>query len=63
MNAVDYLLKPVERSRLREALNRAQERLERAMPGGTYVATLSNGRQLSISRLQGRILRERLLKL
>lgn len=169
MNAVDYLLKPVERARLREALNRAQERLERAelrpearmdaamrvataadeyqaitrpplleripvrrqdeivivpvkeiasvvaegellrlttegnethtlsyrlkdlearldpalfvrlgrgalanlemlrrvsvMPGGTYVATLSNGQQLSISRLQGRILREHLLKL
>jgi DNA-binding LytR/AlgR family response regulator len=34
-----------------------------AMPGGTYVATLSNGQQLSISRLQGRILREHLLKL
>jgi len=34
-----------------------------ATPGGTYVATLSNGQQLSISRLQGRILRERLLKL
>jgi len=169
MNAVDYLLKPVERARLREAVNRAQERLERAelrpearideatrvataadeyeaitrpplleripvrqrdeiiivpvkeiasivadgeilrlttagnetyiiayrlkdlearldparfvrlgrgalanlemlrrvsvMPGGTYVATLSNGQQLSISRLQGRILREHLLKL
>jgi len=169
MNAVDYLLKPVDRARLREAINRAQERLERAelrpearmdaatrvataadeyeaitrpplleripvrqqdeivivpvkeiasvvaegeilrltterneiytlsyrlkdlearldparfvrlgrgalanlemlrrvsvMPGGTYVATLSNGQQLSISRLQGRILREHLLKL
>jgi two-component system LytT family response regulator len=165
LNAVDYLLKPVDRARLREALNRAQERLERAdlrieavarvdaaassyeeatrpsileripirqkdeivivpvkdiasivaegellrltteqnetytlsyrlkdlearldparfvrlgrgalanlemlrrvsaMPGGTYVATLSNGQQLSISRLQGRILREHLLKL
>jgi two-component system, LytTR family, response regulator len=34
-----------------------------AMPGGTYLATLSNGQQLSISRLQGRILREHLLKL
>src|SRR5215470_7047949 len=33
------------------------------MPGGTYVATLSNGQQLSISRLHGRILREHLLKL
>src|SRR5262249_46713891 len=34
-----------------------------AMPGGTSVATLSNGQQLGISRLQGRILREHLLKL
>ena len=30
VHAVDYLLKPVERARLRETLNRAQERLERA---------------------------------
>lgn len=29
LNAVDYLLKPVARARLRETLNRAQERLER----------------------------------
>jgi two-component system LytT family response regulator len=28
VNAVDYLLKPVDRARLRETLNRAQERLE-----------------------------------
>lgn len=28
VNAVDYLLKPVEKARLREALNRAQERIE-----------------------------------
>lgn len=165
LNAVDYLLKPVDKARLRDALNRAQERLERAdlrldtmarvdaaatsyqaatrpvlleripvrmkdailivpvreiasivaegeilrlttrknetytiahrlkdlelrldpaqfvrlgrgalanldmlrrvspMPGGTYVATLSNGQQLNISRLQGRVLREHLLKL
>ena len=28
VNAVDYLLKPIERSRLRETLNRAHERLE-----------------------------------
>ncbi len=28
VNAVDYLLKPIERNRLRETLNRAQERLE-----------------------------------
>jgi two-component system LytT family response regulator len=30
MNAVDYLLKPVEKARLRETLNRAQERIEHA---------------------------------
>jgi two-component system LytT family response regulator len=30
LNAVDYLLKPVEKMRLREALNRAQERIEHA---------------------------------
>jgi two-component system LytT family response regulator len=29
LNAVDYLLKPVDRARLRDTLNRAQERLER----------------------------------
>jgi two-component system LytT family response regulator len=165
LNAVDYLLKPVDRARLREALNRAQERLERgdlrmeavarvdaaaasyeeatrppileripirqkdeivivpvkeiasvvaegellrltternetytlsyrlkdlearldparfvrlgrgalanvemlrrvsSMPGGTYVVTMSNGQQLAVSRIQGRILREHLLKL
>ncbi len=39
VNAVDYLLKPVERSRLREALNRAQERVEH-----TELATDQAGR-------------------
>jgi two-component system LytT family response regulator len=165
VNAVDYLLKPVEKTRLREALNRAQERVEHAeivaeqsgritdaiaayessahppfleripirrrdeivilpvahiasivaegellylstmknerhtityrlkdletrldparfirlgrgtlanveciqkmnvMPGGTHVAQLSNGQKLQVSRLQSRIIRERLLKL
>jgi two-component system LytT family response regulator len=165
VNAVDYLLKPVEKARLRETLNRAQERIEHAeivaeqasrvgaaidsyeeyvrlpfleripvrnrdevlivpvhqiasivaegellnittvrnelhtinyrlkdlerrldparfirlargtlanvdlitkvsaMPGGTHVAILSSGQRLPISRLQSRILRERLLKL
>ncbi|MGE3508031.1 MAG: LytR/AlgR family response regulator transcription factor [Vicinamibacterales bacterium] len=165
LNAVDYLLKPVEKVRLREALNRAQERMEHAeivaeqgtrvtaaietyetslrparleripvrrrdeillvpvstvtsivaegellyittlkgdkhtityrlkdlearlapgdfvrlgrgtlaniehivkvhvMPGGTHVAQLANGQKLQVSRLQSRILRERLLRL
>jgi two-component system, LytTR family, response regulator len=165
MNAVDYLLKPVDRVRLRETINRAHERLERedavqeattqvraaihdyeaftnhpyleripirnrdeiiilpveqiasivaegelmhittiknerhtiayrlkdlearldpasfvrlgrgtlakldlitrvsAMPGGTYLVTLSNNQQLNVSRLQSRVLREQLLRL
>jgi two-component system LytT family response regulator len=165
VNAVDYLLKPVDKMRLREALNRAQERIEHAeivaeqsgrvgeaikayeastrapyleripvrrrdevlivpishiasivaegellyltttknerhaityrlkdlekrldpskfirlgrgtlanldlivkvnvMPGGTHVALLSTGHKLQVSRLQSRIIRERLLKL
>ena len=33
------------------------------MPGGTYTATLSNGHQLPVSRIQSRVLRESLLKL
>lgn len=165
LNAVDYLLKPVDRARLRETINRAHERLERAelraeaaarltaaaedyqaatrppileripvrhhdeivivpvkeiasivadgellhlttaqnesytlsyrlkdlearldparfvrlgrgtlaniemmrkvsaLPGGTYVVTLSNGQQLNVSRLQSRVLRDQLLRL
>jgi two-component system LytT family response regulator len=165
VNAVDYLLKPVEKTRLRETLNRAQERVEHAeivaeqgsrvenaiaayessarppfleripvrrrdeivilpvdqiasiiaegellylntiknerhtityrlkdlearldpslfirlgrgtlanieciqklhvMPGGTHVAMLANGQKVAVSRLQSRIIRERLLKL
>jgi two-component system LytT family response regulator len=34
-----------------------------AMPGGTYIVTLSNGQQLNVSRLQGRVLRDQLLRL
>jgi two-component system LytT family response regulator len=33
------------------------------MPGGTYVVTLQNGQQLDVSRIQSRLLRERLLQL
>ncbi|HEY6327829.1 MAG TPA: LytTR family DNA-binding domain-containing protein [Blastocatellia bacterium] len=40
INAVDYLLKPVEKLRLREALNRAQERLDRADLRSADVARL-----------------------
>ena len=34
-----------------------------AMPGGTHLVLLSNGVKLQVSRLQSRVLRERLLKL
>ena len=34
-----------------------------AMPGGTYVVTMSNGQQLNVSRFQGRVLRDQLLRL
>jgi two-component system LytT family response regulator len=40
VNAVDYLLKPVEKSRLRETLNRAHERLEQADFQATEAANL-----------------------
>lgn len=33
------------------------------MPGGTHVALLSNGQKLPVSRLQSRIIREKLLRL
>lgn len=33
------------------------------MPGGTYNVTLTNGQQLAVSRLQSRLLREKLLRL
>jgi two-component system LytT family response regulator len=33
------------------------------MPGGTYFVTLANGQEISSSRLQSKILREKLLKL
>jgi two-component system LytT family response regulator len=33
------------------------------LPGGTHLAALANGQQLHISRLQSRVLRDRLLKL
>jgi two-component system LytT family response regulator len=34
-----------------------------AMPGGTHIAVLSNGQKLQVSRLQSRVIRDRLLKL
>jgi two-component system, LytTR family, response regulator len=33
------------------------------MPGGTYLATLANGQELQVSRIQSRLLRQTLLKL
>jgi two-component system LytT family response regulator len=33
------------------------------MPGGAYLVTLANGEELQVSRIQSRVVRERLLKL
>jgi hypothetical protein len=33
------------------------------MPGGGYLVSLTNGQELQVSRIQSRVLRERLLKL
>ena len=40
LNAVDYLLKPVDPARLRDTVNRAQERLERAEDHDSSVAAV-----------------------
>ena len=40
LNAVDYLLKPIEKARLRETLNRAHERLEQTDSRETEAANL-----------------------
>jgi two-component system LytT family response regulator len=53
VNAVDYLLKPVDRGRLRETLNRAQERIEHAeiiAEQGTRVADAITTYELSTRR-------------
>jgi two-component system, LytTR family, response regulator len=42
VNAVDYLLKPVEKSRLRETLNRAHERLEQEDWRGAEAENVKN---------------------
>lgn len=41
VNAVDYLLKPVDKARLRDTLNRAQERIERSEEETDEAARLS----------------------
>jgi hypothetical protein len=33
------------------------------MPGGMYLVTLQDGQELDVSRIQSRLLRERLLRL
>jgi len=58
-------LNPMQSVRLGRGALANLEMLRRvsSMPGGTFIANMSNGQQLHISRLQGRILREHLLKL
>ncbi len=69
VNAVDYLLKPVERARLRETLNRARERLEQTDFRETESANLQaavavyeeNSRQTLLERIPIRLRGEILL--
>lgn len=49
LNAVDYLLKPVERGRLRETLNRVQNRLEQADAAPEIKQTESANLQAAIA--------------
>jgi two-component system LytT family response regulator len=52
LNAVDYLLKPVDRARLRDTINRAQDRLDRADLRDTAVADL-RGAMADYEKLSG----------
>jgi two-component system LytT family response regulator len=53
LNAIDYLLKPIDRVRLRDTLDRAQERLERAeSPGDEAERLRAAGESYDESRTQ-----------
>ncbi len=52
VNAVDYLLKPVERSRLRETINRAVERLENTDWQGIEATKIQNAAAVYASNTQ-----------
>jgi DNA-binding LytR/AlgR family response regulator len=66
VNAVDYLLKPVEKRRLAETLARATDRLEQADWRGTEMKRLKNaarsmdsgGHALSLTRIPVRVREE-----
>src|SRR5215203_6195847 len=53
VNAVDYLLKPVEKSRLRETLNRAHERLEQDDWRGAEAENIKNAAEIYSSAARG----------
>src|SRR6266508_1709789 len=73
VHALDYLLKPFDRERFREALERAQVQIERSSGGdiervrelqpwfnGEYVVFLKNGTRLTLSRGYRERLQERI---
>lgn len=62
---IESRLEPEKFIRLSRGALANVEMIERInpMPGGTYLVNLSNGQEISSSRLQSRILRERLLKM
>lgn len=65
LHALEARLDPRRFVRLGRGTLAALDLIQRVspMPGGTYLVTLSNGQELSVSRLQSKILRETLLKL
>jgi two-component system LytT family response regulator len=65
LHAIEARLDPRRFVRLSRSTlaNLDQIRRINTMPGGTYTATLANGQQLAVSRIQSKILRETLLKL
>ena len=62
---LELRLKPDEFIRLSRGALVNLDKIERInpLPGGTYAVTLKNGQEISSSRMQSRVLRERLFKL
>ena len=65
LHALEAKLDPRRFVRFGRGTLAAVDQIQRVspMPGGTYLVTMANGQQLSVSRLQSKVLRETLLRL
>lgn len=65
LHALEAKLDPRRFVRFGRGTLAAVDQIQRVspMPGGTYQVTMANGQQLSVSRLQSKVLRETLLRL